>query len=78
MESNNNSFLMEEPVGRLIGIFGASNESACYTEFGIRAFRVYLCMVIPACVNKASFIFLQAMIRCFDNYCIGDCHCGNL
>ncbi len=32
-----------------------------YTEFAIRAFRIYLCMMIFACVNKACFIFLQAM-----------------
>lgn len=46
---------------QLIGIFGASNESVYYTDFAIKAFRVYLCMIIPACVNKACFIFLQAM-----------------
>ncbi|MGN0793858.1 MAG: MATE family efflux transporter [Aristaeellaceae bacterium] len=46
---------------QLIGIFGAANESVHYTSFAIRAFRVYLCMVIFACVNKAAFIFLQAM-----------------
>ncbi|WP_434309011.1 MATE family efflux transporter [Hominifimenecus sp. rT4P-3] len=45
----------------LIGIFGASNESVYYTDFAIRAFRIYLCMVVFACVNKAAFIFLQAM-----------------
>ncbi len=45
----------------LIGIFGAQNESAYYTEFAIRAFRIYLCMIILACINKATFIFLQAM-----------------
>lgn len=45
----------------LIGIFGAANESVYYTDFAIRAFRVYLCMVVFACVNKAAFIFLQAM-----------------
>lgn len=45
----------------LIGIFGAANESVYYTDFAIRAFRIYLCMVIFACVNKAAFIFLQAM-----------------
>ncbi|MCM1190105.1 MAG: MATE family efflux transporter [bacterium] len=48
------------PAG-LIGIFGASNESVYYTDFAVRAFRVYLCMVVFACVNKAAFIFLQAM-----------------
>lgn len=48
------------PTG-LIGIFGASNESSYYTDFAVRAFRIYLCMVVFACVNKAAFIFLQAM-----------------
>lgn len=46
---------------KLIGIFGAENESIYYTDFAIKAFRVYLCMIIFACVNKATFIFLQAM-----------------
>ena len=46
---------------QLIGIFGAANESVYYTDFAIKAFRTYLCMVVFACVNKASFIFLQAM-----------------
>ncbi|MBQ8575668.1 MAG: MATE family efflux transporter [Clostridia bacterium] len=46
---------------QLIGIFGASNESFYYTDFALRAFRIYLCMMIFACVNKAAFIFLQAM-----------------
>ena len=45
----------------LIGIFGAANESVYYTDFAVRAFRIYLCMMIFACVNKACFIFLQAM-----------------
>lgn len=45
----------------LIRIFGAQNESSYYTSFAIKAFRIYLCMLIPACVNKATFIFLQAM-----------------
>jgi len=46
---------------QLIRIFGAANESSYYTEFAVRSFRIYLCMVIFACVNKACFIFLQAM-----------------
>lgn len=46
---------------QIIGIFGAANESAYYTQFAIRAFRTYLCMMIFACVNKVCFIFLQAM-----------------
>lgn len=46
---------------QLINIFGAANESTYYTDFAIKAFRTYLCMIILACVNKACFIFLQAM-----------------
>ena len=46
---------------QLIDIFGAANESSYYTEFAIKAFRTYLCMMILACVNKACFIFLQAV-----------------
>jgi len=47
--------------GALINIFGAANESTYYTTFAVKAFRIYLCMMIFACVNKACFIFLQAM-----------------
>lgn len=46
---------------QLIGIFGAKNESIYYTDFAVKAFRIYLCTVVFACVNKATFIFLQAM-----------------
>lgn len=45
----------------LIQIFGAANESIYYTHFAIKSFRIYLSMLIFACVNKATFIFLQAM-----------------
>ena len=54
------------PTG-LIGIFGASNESSYYTDFAVRAFRIYLCMVVFACVNKAAFIFLQAMGKAYSS-----------
>ena len=53
--------LVEFCPRQIIGIFGAANESAYYTQFAVRAFRTYLCMMIFACVNKACFIFLQAM-----------------
>ena len=46
---------------QLIAIFGAANESSYYTDFAIKAFRTYLCMLPLACVNKACFIFLQAV-----------------
>ncbi len=45
---------------QLISIFGAANESVYYTDFAVRAFRIYLCMMVFACINKAAFIFLQA------------------
>jgi len=47
--------------GRLIGLFGAANESAYYTEFAKKSFRVYLCLLPLACVNKAAFIYLQSL-----------------
>ena len=52
---------------QLIAIFGAANESVYYTDFAIRAFRTYLCMMVFACVNKACFIFLQAMGKAMES-----------
>lgn len=46
---------------QLIMIFGAANESVYYTEFAVKCFRIYLCMMILATVNKATFIYLQAL-----------------
>lgn len=46
---------------QLIAIFGAKNESIYYTQFAVKAFRTYLCMMVLACINKACFIFLQAV-----------------
>lgn len=51
----------------LIRIFGAANESASYTDFAVKAFRIYLCMLILACINKAAFIFLQAMGKALES-----------
>lgn len=51
----------------LIQIFGAANESVYYTDFAVKAFRIYLCMIIFACVNKATFIFLQAMGKAMES-----------
>ena len=56
------SFIIVEVFPKfLINIFGATNESIYYTEFAIKSFRIYLCMIILACINKVTFIFLQAM-----------------
>lgn len=48
---------------QLIGIFGAANESVYYTEYAVKCFRVYLCMMVLATVNKGTFIYLQALGR---------------
>lgn len=41
--------------------FGAQNESIHYTLFARRCFRVYLSMIVLACINKGTFIFLQSL-----------------
>ena len=48
---------------QLIAIFGAANESLYYTEFAVKAFRVYLCMLPLATFNKGTFIVLQSLGR---------------
>ena len=45
----------------LIQIFGAANESVYYTDFAVKSFRIYFSMIVLACINKAAFIFMQAM-----------------
>ena len=54
-------FIVEVFPRGLIGIFGAANESEYYTEFAMKCFRVYLCMMPLAMVNKGTFIFLQEL-----------------
>ncbi len=44
---------------QLIRLFGS--ESALYDAFAVLTFRVYLCMLPLATVNKAAFIFMQAL-----------------
>ena len=51
--------------GALISLFGAANESVYYTEFALKSFRIYLCMMIFATVNKGTFIYLQAIGKAF-------------
>lgn len=46
---------------KLIMIFGASNESSYYTDFAVKSFRVYLCLLPLSMLNKGTFIFLQAL-----------------
>lgn len=53
--------IVELLPGQLIALFGASSESQYYTDFAIRSFRIYLCLMPMACVNKGTFIYLQGM-----------------
>lgn len=50
---------------QIANLFGAANESAYYTDFAIKCFRTYLCMMILATVNKGTFIYLQALGKAF-------------
>ncbi len=54
-------FIVEVFPRGLINIFGAANEGEYYTQFAVRSFRIYLCMMPLAMVNKGTFIFLQAL-----------------
>ena len=49
---------------QLIAIFGAANESSYYTDFAIKAFRTYLCMMIsPVSTRRASSSCRQSARR---------------
>ena len=48
---------------QIINLFG--KESELYIEFAVKCFRVYLCMMILATVNKGTFIYLQSLGRAF-------------
>ncbi|MDO4337332.1 MAG: MATE family efflux transporter [Eubacteriales bacterium] len=58
-------FIVEVFPHQLIGIFGAANESVYYTDFAVKCFRIYLCMMPLATVNKATFIYLQSLGKAF-------------
>ena len=47
----------------IASLFGASGESVYYADFTVKCFRTYLCLIVLACINKAAFIFIQAMGR---------------
>ena len=46
---------------RISMLFGAANESAYYADFTVRCFRIYLCLMPLATLNKGTFIYLQAL-----------------
>lgn len=44
---------------QILGLFGS--ESDLYNEYGVKAFRIFLCTMILCCVVKATSIFLQSL-----------------
>lgn len=54
-------FIVEVFPQVIVSFIGARNESIYYTQFAIKCFRIYLCMMVLATVNKGTFIFLQAL-----------------
>ena len=54
-------FIVQVFPKQLISIFGAANESQYYTDFAVRSFRTYLCLLPLATVNKGTFIYLQSV-----------------
>ena len=57
--------IVEIIPNQLIGIFGAANESVYYTQFAVKSFRIYLCMMVLATINKGTFIYLQSLGKAF-------------
>ena len=52
---------------QLIALFGAANESVYYTDFAVKSFRIYLCMMVLACINKGTFIYLQSLGKALES-----------
>ena len=46
-------------------LFGSANESAYYADFTVKCFRIYLCLMPLATLNKGTFIYLQALGKAF-------------
>ena len=53
--------IVEGFPNQLLNLFGAANESEYYRQFGVKAFRTYLCLMPLATVNKGTFIFIQSL-----------------
>lgn len=64
--------LFQEFPVQLISIFGTDN-SPLYFDFAKLAFRMYLCMMILDCVNKAAFIFRNPWASLWSPRCFPFC-----
>ncbi|MCD7878380.1 MAG: cytidylate kinase family protein [Candidatus Gastranaerophilales bacterium] len=52
---------------QLMLLFGSAHESSYYTNFAVWFIRAQLCLLPIACLNKASFIFLQSLGKAKDS-----------
>src|SRR5574344_257778 len=52
---------------QLTSIFGAANESVYYTQFSVKCIRLFLCSIILSCINKGTFIYLQALGKALES-----------
>lgn len=46
---------------QIMALFGAAQESQYYIDFALKCFRIYLCAIALATINKGTFIYLQAL-----------------
>lgn len=46
---------------QLTNIFGGRSESVYYVDFSVKCIRIFLCMVVLTCINKGTFIYMQAL-----------------
>lgn len=58
-------FIVEVFPLQIAMLFGAANESAYYADFTVKCFRIYLCLMPLATLNKGTFIYLQALGKAF-------------
>ena len=57
--------LFQTIPAQIIGIFGTnSQDPALYMEFGARALRIYLLLILFTLVQKSAAIFLQSGRLC--------------
>ncbi|MCD8364179.1 MAG: MATE family efflux transporter [Lachnospiraceae bacterium] len=61
------TLIVEFFPGAILMLFGAAGESSYYMEFGVRCFRIYLCLMTLATLNKGTFISLQALGKAFQS-----------
>lgn len=46
---------------QIMALFGAAQESQYYIDFALKCFRIYLCLIPLATINKGTFIYLQSL-----------------